>query len=108
MLIIRGINVFPSQIESVILSMPECAPYYRLIIDRQGNLDTLTVQVEVRQEYWAEGFDTITPITALEKKVAGALRSVLSISAIVQIKAPGTIERCEGKTKFVQDNRILK
>lgn len=108
MLIIRGINVFPSQIESVILSMPECAPYYRLIIDRQGNLDTLTVQVEVRQEYWAEGFDTITPITALEKKVSGALRSVLSINAIVQIKAPGALGRCEGKTKFVQDNRILK
>ena len=53
MLIIRGINVFPSQIESVILSMPECAPHYRLVIDRVNNLDTLTVQVEVRQEFWA-------------------------------------------------------
>ena len=108
MLIIRGINVFPSQIESVILSMAECAPHYRLIIDRVDNLDRLTVQVEVRQEYWANGFDTLTPITNLEKAVAARLRSVLSINAIVQIKAPGTLERFEGKAKIIQDNRILK
>lgn len=108
MLIIRGINVFPSQVESVILSMPECAPHYRLIIDRNGNLDSLTVQVEVRQEYFAEGFDTLTPITSLEKKLAGKLRSVLSINAIVQIKAPNTLERVDGKTKFVIDNRVIK
>ena len=109
MLIIRGINVFPSQVESVILSMPECAPHYRLIVDRQGNLDTLTVQVELRQEYFASGFfDTLTPITDLEKKLAGKLKSVLSISAKVQVKAPNTIERCEGKSKFVVDNRNIQ
>lgn len=109
MLIIRGINVFPSQVESVILSMPECAPHYRLIVDRQGNLDTLTVQVEVRQEYFASGFfDTLTPITNLEKKLADKLKSVLSISAKVQIKAPNTIERCDGKSKFVVDNRNIQ
>ncbi len=107
MLIIRGINVFPSQIESVILSMPECAPHYRLIIDRVDNLDRLTVQVEVRQEFWANGFDTLTPITDLEKTVAARLRSVLSINAVVQIKAPGTLERFEGKAKIIQDNRKL-
>ncbi len=106
MLIIRGINVFPSQVESVILSMPECAPRYLLIVDRVGNLDTLTVQVEVRQEYFS-GFDTLTPITDLEKKLAGKLKSVLSISAKVQIKAPNTIERSDGKSKFVIDNRKL-
>ena len=106
MLIIRGINVFPSQVESVILSMPECAPRYLLIVDRAGNLDTLTVQVEVRQEYF-NGFDTLTPITDLEKKLAGKLKSVLSISAKVQIKAPNTIERSDGKSKFVIDNRKL-
>ncbi len=106
MLIIRGINVFPSQVESVILSMPECAPRYLLIVDRVENLDTLTVQVEVRQEYF-NGFDTLTPITDLEKKLAGKLKSVLSISAKVQIKAPNTIERSDGKSKFVIDNRKL-
>ena len=79
MLIIRGINVFPSQVESVILSMPECAPRFLLIVDRVNNLDTLTIQVEVRQEYFDAGFDTLTPITDLEKKIAEKIRSVLSI-----------------------------
>jgi len=105
MLIIRGINVFPSQVESVILEMPECAPRYLLIVDRVNNLDTLTVQVEVRQEYFAQGFDTFEPIFNLERKLASKLKSVLNISAKVQAKAPGTIERSEGKSKFVIDNR---
>ena len=108
MLIIRGINVFPSQVESVILSMPECAPRYLLIVDRVGNLDTLTIQVEVRQEYFDSGFDTLTPITDLEKKIAAKVKSVLSISAKVQVKAPGTIQRSEGKSQLVIDNRIIK
>lgn len=108
MLIIRGINVFPSQVESVLLGIPECAPRYKLIVDRAGNLDTLTVQVEVRQEYFAiEGQDTLTVITDLEKKVAARLKSVLSISAKVQIKSPNTIERSEGKSRFVEDRRVL-
>jgi len=108
MLIIRGINVFPSQVESVILSMPECAPRFLLIVDRVNNLDTLTIQVEVRQEYFDAGFDTLTPITDLEKKIAEKIRSVLSIGVKVQIKAPNTIERSQGKSKFVIDNRKLQ
>ena len=109
MLIIRGINVFPSQVESVILSLPEFAPRYLLIVDRAGNLDTLTIQVEVRQEIFESGlFDTLTPVLELEKKLAAKLKSVLSISARVQIKAPNTIERSEGKSKFVIDNRKLQ
>ena len=108
MLIIRGINVFPSQVESVILSMPECAPHFLLVVDRVDNLDTLTVQVEVRQDYFAQGFDTFEPIVRLERELAAKLRSVLSINAKVQVKAPGTLERSQGKSKFVVDNRILK
>ena len=108
MLIIRGINVFPSQVESVILGIPECAPHFQLIVDRVGNLDTLTVQVELRQEYFAQGFDTFEPIFRLEKMVAEKLRSVLSISAKVEVKQPGTLARSEGKTKFVIDNRKLQ
>ena len=108
MLIIRGINVFPSQVESVILSIPECAPHFLLIVDRVNNLDTLTVQVEVRQDYFAQGFDTFEPIFRLEHEVAAKLRSVLSISAKVEVKQPGTLERSEGKSKFVIDNRKLK
>ena len=108
MLIVRGINVFPSQVESVILSMPECAPHYLLIVDRVNNLDTLTVQVEMRQEYFAQGFDTFDPIFRLERELAAKLRSVLSISAKVEVKQPGTLERSEGKSKFVIDKRQLK
>ena len=108
MLIIRGINVFPSQVESVVLSMPECAPRYLLIVDRVDNLDTLTVQVEMRQEYFAQGFDTFEPIFRLEKELAAKLRSVLSINAKVEVKQPGTLERSQGKSKFVIDKRVLK
>lgn len=108
MLIIRGINVFPSQVESVVLSMPEFAPRYLLVIDRVNNLDTLQVQVEVRQEYFTEQFDTLGALGTLEKRLANKLKSVLSISAKVQLKAPGTIERSQGKSKFVLDKRQLK
>ena len=108
MLIIRGINVFPSQVESVVLSMPEFAPRYLLVIDRVNNLDTLQVQVEVRQEYFTEQFDTLGALGTLEKRLANKLKSVLSISAKVKLKAPGTIERSQGKSKFVLDKRQLK
>ena len=108
MLIIRGINVFPSQVESVVLSMPEFAPRYLLVIDRVNNLDTLQVQVEVRQEYFTEQFDTLGALGTLEKRLANKLKSVLSISAKVHLKAPGTIERSQGKSKFVLDKRQLK
>ena len=109
MLIIRGINVFPSQVESVILSTEEFAPRYLLVVDRVNNLDTLQVQVEVRPEYFrGADFDTLAPLEALEKKLEKKLKSVLSISAKVQLKAPGTIERSQGKSKFVIDKRHIK
>ena len=101
MLIIRGINVFPSQVESVVLSMPEFAPRYLLVVDRERNLDTLQVQVEMRQEVFTSTFDTPAAVDALEKK------SVLSIAAKVQLKAPGTIERSQGKSAHVIDKRKL-
>ena len=107
MLIIRGINVFPSQVESVVLSMPEFAPRYMLIVDRQKNLDTLLVQVELRQEYFTGTFDTPAAVDALEKKLANKLKSVLSIAAKVQLKAPGSIQRSQGKSAHVIDNRKL-
>jgi len=107
MLIIRGINVFPSQVESVVLSLPEFAPHYMLIVDREKNLDTLLVQVELRQEVFTSTFDTPAAVDALEKKLAAKLKSVLSIAAKVQLKAPGTIERSQGKSAHVIDNRKL-
>ncbi|MBR5076213.1 MAG: phenylacetate--CoA ligase [Bacteroidales bacterium] len=107
MLIIRGINVFPSQVESVVLTMKEFAPVYMLIVDRINNLDTLMVQVELRQEYFTSTLDSPVAIAELEKQLAAKLRSVLSISAKVQIKAPGTIERSQGKSAHVIDKRKL-
>ena len=108
MLIIRGINVFPSQVESVVLSMEEFAPHYLLVVDRVKNLDTLQVQVELRQEYFTATLDTPTAIEELSKKLEAKLRSVLSIGAKVLLKAPGTLERSQGKSAHVIDNRKLK
>jgi len=108
MLIIRGINVFPSQVESVVLSMEEFAPHYLLVVDRVKNLDTLQVQVELRQEYFTATLDTPAAIDELGKKLEAKLRSVLSIGAKVLLKAPGTLERSQGKSAHVIDNRKLK
>ena len=107
MLIIRGINVFPSQVESVVLTMKEFAPLYMLIVDRVNNLDTLLVQVELRPDYFNATLDTPAAIEELEERFAAKLRSVLSIGAKVQIKAPGTIERSQGKSTHVIDKRKL-
>ena len=107
MLIIRGINVFPSQVESVVLTMEEFAPRYLLVVDRINNLDTLMVQVELRPEYFNATLDTPAAIDELEKRFADKLRSVLSINAKVQIKAPGTIERSQGKSVRGIDKRKL-
>ena len=105
MLIIRGINVFPSQVESVILEMPEFEPQYMLVVDRKGNLDTLQVQVEVRKDFFS---DDIGRMLDMKKRLADRLKSVLSIAADVKLMEPGSIERSQGKGKHVIDNRILK
>ncbi len=104
MLIIRGINVFPSQVESVILEVPEFEPQYMLVVDRKGNLDTLQVQVELRKEYYS---DEMSKMIALQKKLAERLKSVLSISADVKLMEPNSIPRSQGKGKHVIDNRVL-
>ena len=104
MLIIRGINVFPSQVESVILEMKEFEPQYMLIVDRKGNLDTLEIQVEVRRDFFS---DDIGAMLALKKSLADKLKSVLSISADVKLVEPNSIARSQGKSKRVIDNRKL-
>ena len=104
MLIIRGINVFPSQVESVILEMKEFEPQYLLIVDRKGNLDSLEIQVEVRRDFFS---DDIGAMLALKKSLADKLKSVLSISADVKLVEPNSIARSQGKSKRVIDNRKL-
>ena len=104
MLIIRGVNVFPSQIESVILEMEEFEPHYLLIVDRVKNLDNLEVHVEVRDGYYS---DEINRMIELKKKIAARLQSVLGLSADIKLVEPYTIERSEGKAKRVIDKRNL-
>ena len=104
MLIIRGINVFPSQVESVLLGLGATAPHYQLIVEREGLLDTLTVLVEVTPEMFS---DEIKQMENLERKIKAELTSVLSISAKVKLVAPKTIERSEGKAKRVIDKRKI-
>lgn len=104
MLIIRGINVFPSQVESVILGMKEFEPQYLLVVDRKNNLDTLEVQVEVRRDFFS---DDIGSMLKLKKTLSVRLKSVLSISAEVKLVEPNSIARSQGKSKRVIDNRVL-
>ena len=105
MLIIRGINVFPSQIESVILQLPEFEPQYLLVVTRENNRDNLEVQVELKEEYYS---DEINKTIEMRDKLARRLQSVLSISADVKIVSPNTLERSLGKSKRVIDKRVLE
>lgn len=105
MLIIRGINVFPSQIESVILQLPEFEPQYLLVVTRENNRDNLEVQVELKEEFYS---DEINKTIEMRDKLARRLQSVLSISADVKIVSPNTLERSLGKSKRVIDKRVLE
>lgn len=105
MLIIRGVNVFPSQIESVIVEMEELEPHYQLIVDREGNLDTLEVQVEVRDGFYS---DEINKMVKLRQKIASRLQSTLGISAQIKLAEPQSIERNTGKAQRVVDKRDIR
>ncbi|HJB61949.1 MAG TPA: phenylacetate--CoA ligase [Candidatus Ruminococcus gallistercoris] len=103
MLIIRGINVFPSQIESALLDLG-MDPNYQLIVDRQNNLDTLEVQVEMNEAMFS---DTVRNLEAVKKQIASALQSTLNIVAKIRLLEPKSIQRSEGKAKRVIDKRAL-
>jgi phenylacetate-CoA ligase len=102
MLIIRGVNLFPSQIETVLLEMSETKPHYLLIVDRINNLDTLELQVEVEEQFF---MDRISELQGLTKKLQHKLESALGLSVNVKLVEPKTIERSEGKAKRVIDKR---
>lgn len=101
MLIIRGINVFPSQIESVLLELG-MAPNYQLVVSRVNNLDTLEVQVEMTESIFS---DTVRNLEEIEHRIANALQSTLNIVAKIRLLEPKSIPRSEGKAKRVIDNR---
>ena len=104
MLIIRGVNVFPSQIEAALVEVEEVTPHYMMIVDRVNNLDTLEVQVELDQKYYT---DEVRVLEAMKKKIAHVIQQALGISAKVKIVEPQSLVRSEGKAVHVIDNRKL-
>lgn len=104
MLILRGVNVFPSQVESVLLEVEGTLPHYQIILTREHGLDQMEVQVEVTAETFS---DTVGALEALEEKLADALERVLQIRVKVTLVEPRTIQRSEGKAKRVIDRRQL-
>ena len=104
MLIIRGVNVFPSQIEHTLLNIQGVEPHYLIVVDRKGTLDTIEVQVELSPELVG---DTVRAIEDLQRKVQQQLASEVLIHADVKLCQPGTIQRSEGKAKRVIDNRRI-
>jgi len=104
MLIIRGVNVFPSQVETVLLEMSEVEPHYLLTIDREGTLDMMTVMVEVQEQFFS---DEVKKLQELRTKITRRLESILGISVNVKLVEPKTIERTAGKAKRVVDNRKI-
>ncbi|ADU62810.1 MAG: phenylacetate--CoA ligase [Pseudodesulfovibrio sp.] len=102
MLIIRGVNVFPSQIESILIETEGLTPHYQLIIARQGNMDTLEVQVEVNESMFS---DEIKNLQRAESKVTKNIKEFLGVTAKVKLVEPKTIARSEGKAKRIIDKR---
>ena len=107
MLIIRGVNVFPSQIEEVLLRVSGDAitPNYQIIVDRVNNTDTFDINVEMSESLFS---DDVKSIEAIEKNITSQLRSMLGIGAKVHLVNPKSIIRREGKAKRVIDNRVGK
>jgi phenylacetate-CoA ligase len=104
MLIIRGVNVFPSQIESVIMEIDGIEPYYQLEVAREGRLDTLTVKVEVNEKVFS---DEVKNLQNMERKLEKNIKEMLSVSAQVKLVEPKSIQRSEGKAVRVIDKRKI-
>jgi phenylacetate-CoA ligase len=104
MLIIRGVNVFPSQVESVLLKYAEVEPHYMIVVDRKGNLDIMEIQIEVTNGLFS---DEIRKLEALERTIRDDIESTLGIHAKVRLVEHKTIQRSEGKAKRVVDKRQL-
>ena len=105
MLIIRGVNVFPSQIEQTLLQIEGITANYQIIVDRRGALDTLTVMVELDP---ARMSDTVRDVEALSAYVAAQLSASCLVHATVKLCPAGSLARSEGKAKRVIDNRTLR
>lgn len=104
MLVIRGVNVFPSQIESVLLGIEGLDPHYQLIVDREGTLDTLEIQVEMSEDLFS---DEIKTLQNIEKRITKDIKDYLGVTAKVKLVGSKTLERSEGKSQRVVDRRSL-
>lgn len=102
MLIIRGVNVFPSQIEAVLMEMSETTPHYQLVVDRVNNIDTLAINIEINDHFWA---DEIKAIEMLKKRIQQNITSLIGLNAKINLVEPYSIERFEGKAVRVIDKR---
>jgi len=104
MLIIRGVNVFPSQIESVLMEIEGIEPHYQLVVDREDNLDTLTIHVEISERSFS---DEVKVLQRLERKISHSIKEYLGVSARVKLVEPKVIARSQGKAVRVIDNRKI-
>ena len=104
MFIIRGVNVFPSQIEVALMRVEECTPHYHIILEREKDLDTVTVEVEVNDDCY---IDSIAQMDALRKKIQTSISNITGIRMTVKIVEPNSIPRSEGKAKRVIDKRKI-
>jgi phenylacetate-CoA ligase len=103
MLIIRGINVFPSQVEHVLMQVPQVGDQYMIVVDRVNDLDTMVVQVEIKPEAFS---DKIEEMVALKKRLEYEMKKYLNIAVAVELKESGSLPRFEGKAKRVIDKRV--
>ncbi|MBN2438725.1 MAG: phenylacetate--CoA ligase [Deltaproteobacteria bacterium] len=106
MLIIRGVNVFPSQIEAILLAIEGVEPHYQLIVERTGNLDTLEIQVEVGEQIFSNA-DEVKVLQNMERRIVKDIKDYLGVSAKVKLVEPKTIQRLEGKVIRVLDKRRI-
>jgi phenylacetate-CoA ligase len=104
MLIVRGVNVFPSQIESILVRIEGVEPHYLLIVERKDNLDTLEVQVEVDERIFS---DEIKVLQGLARRIEKEIKDMLGVTCTVKLVEPKTIQRSEGKAQRVVDKRKL-
>ncbi|MCX6685371.1 MAG: phenylacetate--CoA ligase [Methanoregula sp.] len=104
MLIIRGINVFPSQVEYALMAIPEVGQHFQIVVDRKGALDDMLVRVELNKESFS---DKITDLMIIKEGIEHKLRNALNVNADVELVEPGSLPRYEGKSKRVLDRRSL-
>ncbi|MCS7181252.1 MAG: phenylacetate--CoA ligase, partial [bacterium] len=104
MFIVKGVNIFPSQIETVIMEFPEVDKNYQIVIDRKEGLDILTIQVEIKREFFK---GDINELRNLQEKIREKLKERILVTPVVELIEPGTLPTTTGKAKRVIDKRRL-